>query len=311
MQSNNTPLVSVIMNCYNGEKYLKEAIDSVLSQTYDNLELIFWDNQSTDRSAEIFKSYTDKRLKYFYAQSHTLLYEARGYAVEKSCGEYLSFLDCDDLWFPEKIEVQLTLFKQEDVGLVYSNFIYINENNNTEYIGRKNILPIGNVLRDLLRKYEIGLLTIIVKRFAYDQLIPKFNSKYNIIGDFDFAIRLSIDWKFECIQKPLAYCRIHGDNLQFREKRQNLYELQDWLKSASSNQNISNNIEFYILKSNVIRAISIYEARHGNHMYALKSIIRFPLTMNKTIIFNIIIILFSIFVPSFLIKKLVRFGIHK
>ena len=58
------PLVSILMNCYNGEKYLHEAIDSVLAQTYKNWELIFWDNRSSDRSAEIFKSYNDKRLKY-------------------------------------------------------------------------------------------------------------------------------------------------------------------------------------------------------------------------------------------------------
>ena len=68
------PLVSILMNCYNGEKFLREAIESVLAQTYLNWELIFWDNQSTDQSADIFNSYDDKRLKYFYASKHTLLY---------------------------------------------------------------------------------------------------------------------------------------------------------------------------------------------------------------------------------------------
>ena len=77
-------LVSVIMNCFNGEKYLREAIDSVLAQTYQNWELIFWDNQSTDKSAEIVKSYEDPRIYYFYARHHTLLYEARNYAIEQS-----------------------------------------------------------------------------------------------------------------------------------------------------------------------------------------------------------------------------------
>ena len=72
------PLVSVIINCFNGEKYLLEALDSVITQTYNNWEIIFWDNQSTDKSAEIFKSYKDSRLKYYYASSHAdILYEAR------------------------------------------------------------------------------------------------------------------------------------------------------------------------------------------------------------------------------------------
>ena len=72
------PLVSIIMNCYNGETYLYvKVLKSVLSQTYENWELIFWDNRSVDKSAEIFKSYKDKRFKYYYAPQHTFLYEAR------------------------------------------------------------------------------------------------------------------------------------------------------------------------------------------------------------------------------------------
>ena len=67
-QFNKKPLVSIIMNCFNGETYLNESIKSVLSQTYENWELIFWDNQSIDSSAKIFKSYEDKRFEYFYVQ---------------------------------------------------------------------------------------------------------------------------------------------------------------------------------------------------------------------------------------------------
>lgn len=78
----NNPLVSVIMNCYNSETYLKDAI----AQTYENWEIIFWDNQSIDKSPKIVKSYTDKRIKYFYAPEHTLLGEARNKAIEKADG---------------------------------------------------------------------------------------------------------------------------------------------------------------------------------------------------------------------------------
>ena len=104
------PLVSVIMNCFNGEKYLQDSINSVLNQTYRNLELIFWDNQSNDRSAEYVKSYDDPRIKYFYAPKHTLLYEARNHAIEKSIGEYIAILDVDDWWEVNKLELQLPHF---------------------------------------------------------------------------------------------------------------------------------------------------------------------------------------------------------
>ena len=72
------PLVSIIVNCFNGEEYLREALDSIITQTYKNWEIIFWDNQSNDTSAKIFKSYQDNRLKYYLAPSHAkILYEAR------------------------------------------------------------------------------------------------------------------------------------------------------------------------------------------------------------------------------------------
>ena len=85
------PFVSVLMNCYNGEKYLQEAIDSVLAQTYKNWELIFWDNRSTDRSAEIFKSYNDHRLKYFLSHEHTDLGSGRAKHLSTSKVSLLKF----------------------------------------------------------------------------------------------------------------------------------------------------------------------------------------------------------------------------
>ena len=82
--SKEQPLITVLMNCYNGEKYLREAVDSVINQTYANWEIIFWDNQSRDLSAKFFLEYDDSRLKYFYAQKHTELGDARIEAISKA-----------------------------------------------------------------------------------------------------------------------------------------------------------------------------------------------------------------------------------
>ena len=87
----NYPLVSVIMNCYNGETYLKEAIESILSQSYKNWEIIFWDNLSTDDSKKIISKFNDKRIKYFCSKKFLNLYHARNLAVNKASGEYLCF----------------------------------------------------------------------------------------------------------------------------------------------------------------------------------------------------------------------------
>ena len=92
------PLVSVLINCYNGEKYLEAAINSVMNQTYKNWEIIFWDNQSTDNSEEIVKKYQDKRFNYFKSQRHTTQYEARNEGLNKCSGDLIAFLDVDDFW---------------------------------------------------------------------------------------------------------------------------------------------------------------------------------------------------------------------
>jgi len=121
------PLVSVIMNCYNSAQYLHEAIESVLAQTYSHWEIIFWDNQSTDESVSIFKSYSDKRLHYFLAPEHTKLGKARNLAVKQARGEWIGFLDCDDVWLPEKLEKQITIILEEDteLGLVYGQMLVL------------------------------------------------------------------------------------------------------------------------------------------------------------------------------------------
>ena len=104
------PLVSVLMNCHNCEKYLTEAIDSVYNQTYKNWEIIFWDNASADSSGNIAKSY-DKKIRYFLNKNKVILGEARFQASQQVNGDLIAFLDCDDKWMPDKLEKQINYFR--------------------------------------------------------------------------------------------------------------------------------------------------------------------------------------------------------
>jgi len=144
--STEKPLVSIIINCFNGEKYLKKALDSVVSQSYQNWEIIFWDNQSTDKSAKIFNSYKDIRFKYYYAHKHSkIVYEAKNFVISKAKGDFFAFLDVDDWWLSNKLQDQIPLFNDPEVGVVYSNFFYYYEKKNKTKIFRKKILPTGMV----------------------------------------------------------------------------------------------------------------------------------------------------------------------
>jgi len=124
------PFISIVINCYNGEKFLKEALESVICQTYDKWEVIFWDNQSTDGSRSIFESYKDVRFRYFIAPNHTPLGEARNAACRMAMGEWFAFLDCDDVWVDRKLELQIEIIAKSSprIGLIYSPFSIISEN---------------------------------------------------------------------------------------------------------------------------------------------------------------------------------------
>ena len=149
------PETSIIMNCFNGEKYLQDAIKSVLNQSYKNWELIFWDNNSTDKSKKIFKSFKDKRLKYFFKKKKVTLYESRNAAIKKTKGKFIAFLDVDDYWFKHKLKKQIAKFKDKKVGLVYGKYWKINSSNiirKKQLIAPEN-LPTGYITKQLLENY--------------------------------------------------------------------------------------------------------------------------------------------------------------
>ena len=206
------PLVSIIINCFNGEKYLRETLESVLNQSYKNWEVVFWDNQSLDSSANIFKSYKEERFKYFYSGKHTSLYKARNCAIEKSKGELLAFIDTDDLWETDKLKLQVPFFDNPEISLVYSNLWITKENikNKKKFIKKNS--PSGYIYEKLLHDYNVGIITTVFRRSIVSDLDKLFDDRFSIIGDFDFFLKLSKSYYFKYINKPLAYYRIHGNN---------------------------------------------------------------------------------------------------
>ena len=133
-------LVSILMNCYNCERYLEEAVQSVLNQTYQNWELILWDNQSKDSSSKVYKKFNDTRLKYFFSDKHTDLGGARAKAFKYLKGDYVAVLDSDDLWFPDKLEKQLKLFSNPEVGIVISDTLFFDKNNERPLYGKNDMV---------------------------------------------------------------------------------------------------------------------------------------------------------------------------
>ena len=299
MTMSGKPLVSILMNCYNGEKFLREAIESVLEQTYQNWELIFWDNQSTDQSAEIFKSYGDRRSKYFYAPKHTILYEARNYATDKSSGNFIAFLDVDDYWEKTKLEKQMDVFLTDtNVAMVYSNYYFKNEIKNTKIIKYKKKLPEGKIVDKLLRKHIVGLLTMVINRKYVPENDKLFDPRLHNIGDFDIAIKVSVENKVACIQQPLATYRWHGGNESVLTRERQIKELEMWSKEMLHCPEISNNKGFKIFQNNTKYMQGMQFVMQGDLTNAFKSFLRLSYGKEKLKLF------ISILLPLSIIKML-------
>lgn len=281
------------MNCHNGEAYLSDSIKSVLSQTYRNWELIFWDNFSTDKSKKILEGFSDNRIKYFRSERFTTLYEARNLAIEKSSGKFISFLDVDDWWLPNKLETQINQFKSDEIGLVYSKYFIYNEKTKKKILIPHKKLPQGYITKQLLENFIVSILTAMFKKELLQKFNLYFNSKYNIIGDFDFFFRFSKKVKFLCVQKPLAFYRVHGSNLSIKNLNEEIQELEHWTKeqiySEKQNVNNLNKINNLILYKKIFMNIS-----ENQRFLALKKIFKYPNNYLKLKLFILLISPFSL-----------------
>ena len=288
----NQPLVSIIINCFNGEKYLNEALTSVVNQSYKNWEVIFWDNQSTDNSAKIYKAYRESRFKYFYAKEHTSLYQARNLAIENSNGELISFLDTDDMWVNNKLELQVPLFKEQDIGVVFSNLWLLKKDKKNKKLYSNQKLLSGRIYNELIKNYNVGLGTTIIKKFYYTNLKKKFDERFSIIGDFDLFLRLSKMCIFKSIQTPLAYYRLHGKNLSTTNKQKEIEEFQVWLEENKDHLE-KNHIDNFQKKINYRKFVNC--KIDGNYKECIKMFFRSKISIfsikNLAIFFTPIVFL--------------------
>lgn len=215
----NDPLVSVIINCFNSEKYLRETISSVLNQSYKHFEVILVDNCSIDTTKEIIFSFNDPRLKYFSTSKNLNLSSARNFALNKATGKYYAFLDSDDLWLENKLKIQVSfLEKNPNYGGLFSSCFLINESSKTigTYIRKFENSPY--TFKDLLKNYIVNFQTFIVRSKILDEKQIKFDDSLKLAEDIDFVLRLSYFSDLYCFEEFLAKYRIHENQDSFNYK---------------------------------------------------------------------------------------------
>ena len=157
-------LISIITPVFNGEKFINDSIRSVLSQSYENWELLIVDDKSTDSTESIISNYLvkDKRVRYFKNEINLGPAGARNVAISNARGSYIAFLDVDDMWVKDKLQLTLDQLDQSKAPLVYTSYQRIDEN--FTKVGRKINIPLEIHYRELLGNTAICTSTVLINR---------------------------------------------------------------------------------------------------------------------------------------------------
>jgi len=218
MQNN---LISIITPSYNSKRFIKATIESVLSQTYENWEMIIVDDVSPDDSNEIIEEYCkqDSRIKLIKLEKNSGPAVARNRAIEEAKGRYIAFLDADDLWLPEKLEQQLSFMKENNLSFTYSAYKLIDEKDSDLGVF---IPPMQASYSSILKTNPIGCLTAI-----YDT--KKLGKIYmpNILKRQDYGLWLKILKQINTtkgILEPLAIYRIRKNSVSSNKLKAASYQ---------------------------------------------------------------------------------------
>ncbi len=209
------PIVSVIIPTFNTEQYIAEAIESVLNQSYQDYEVIVVDDGSTDDTPSVLDAYLD-RIRYFYKQNGGPA-SARNLGIRHAQGEYIAFLDADDLWFPHKLETQLKVFEDSPgIGLVHSSRIYFDDRNReperirarAEQYNSEDAFPY------LFLRNFIGNSTVIVRKTCFEE-VGLFDESPEFLGteDYDMWLRISYRYPIGYVSTPLSKYRVREGQL--------------------------------------------------------------------------------------------------
>lgn len=209
------PRVSIVMNCYNGEKYLRQAIDSVFAQSFGDWEIIFWDNASTDATAQIARSY-DERLRYFRSAQQTTLGRARREAVKQARGEWVGFLDCDDWWLPNKLQVQMDALEGSRYVLCYSGIEEFDASG--ALVRRVEPAPgSGDLFERLLLQFDINMVTPLLRLDVLRRHDLNFEPEVTASEEYNLFMRVAAKGEVLAMPQVLGAYRVHSGSLTDRQ----------------------------------------------------------------------------------------------
>lgn len=211
------PLVSIITPTYNRADFLKQTIESVLAQSYKNIEHVIIDDGSTDNTKALIEKYLDTgKVRYFY-QDNSGQSVARNKGLKEAEGDFVCFLDSDDYFLPKKVEQQIQAFQNNPtVDLAYGDYIFVDANGST--LNEENMTRYsGNITRELLKDNCVSMNTTMVRKSAI-KAIGGFCEHIKVADDYDLWLRLSAQSNFLYIPSALSAYRLMDNQISSNKK---------------------------------------------------------------------------------------------
>ncbi|MEB3215333.1 MAG: glycosyltransferase [Nostocales cyanobacterium 94392] len=217
--------ISVIVPVFNGERTIEETIKSILNQTFSNIGIIVINDGSTDRTLEIVEKILDSRIKIF-SYPNGGLSASRNRGISQAKGEYISFIDADDLWTADKLELQWQVLQSNpQAGVAYSWTDYIDESSKFIKSGRR-IKVNGDAFSKLLvTNFLENGSNPLIRRNAFEK-VGGFDESLPAAEDKDMWLRLAANYEFVCVEKPQILYRISNHSMSTNLKRQETASLK-------------------------------------------------------------------------------------
>ena len=288
------PTISVIMPVYNGETYLKDAIESILNQTYTNFELIILNDGSSDDTEKIILSYTDPRIVYIKNEKNLKLVKTLNKGIKLSRGEYIARMDADDISLPDRFEEQINFMKNNNIDISGSHFFVINKFNN--YID-SSIVPIGeiNFLNYLCITPPFAHSSVMIRKsFIIEHHLSYEDTKDNYAEDYTLWIEFwNNNARFGNVDKFLFKYRDFSESLS-KENRKNISRNRQRISKAivlKNQKKILRNyddIEFVLLSKREQELITITLLLLIKYDFSFKYFKYFKKLNKRALLFGII-----------------------
>ena len=211
------PKVSVLMSVYNGERYLREAVESILNQTFTDFEFIIVDDGSTDRTSEILKSYADPRL-ITINQANKGVTQSLNKAIELARGEYIARMDADDISLPKRLQMQVEFLEKHPatVGLVGTSVIHFDEDGKT--IMEKTLLTESSRIKEaLLSENQFCHGSVMLRRECIEKA-GRYREEFKHAQDYDLWLRIAEHYEVANLATPLYKWRFTANGISISRK---------------------------------------------------------------------------------------------